>query len=127
MDAESIARALDKPRRSGKSWLACCPAHPDKNPSLAITVTERGKVLVKCFAGCDQQAVIEALRARGLWPDTTPQQKHIAAQRERRREVDHHRLILRIAKADMRAGKPITPRIASEIKQSIRVLRDGGQ
>ncbi|MGQ9688326.1 MAG: hypothetical protein ACUVXF_06000, partial [Desulfobaccales bacterium] len=29
---------------------------------------EKGKLLVKCFGGCHQERVIEALRAKGLWP-----------------------------------------------------------
>src|SRR6266851_2738687 len=46
--------------------LTHCPAHDDRNPSLSVTEPE-GKVLLKCFAGCTQDAVIEELRSRGLW------------------------------------------------------------
>jgi hypothetical protein len=46
--------------------MACCPAHDDRNPSLSIREAD-GKVLVRCHAGCPQQAVIDALKARGLW------------------------------------------------------------
>lgn len=42
-----------------------CPAHDDLSPSLCVTAGE--KLLVHCFAGCTQAAVIEALQARGLW------------------------------------------------------------
>ena len=65
--AEAIAEAL-KGRRSGKGWMARCPAHPDTTPSLSINETPTRKVLVKCFAGCSQAEVIAALRRRGLWP-----------------------------------------------------------
>jgi hypothetical protein len=62
-----IARGLNG-RRSGRGWMARCPVHKDETPSL--TITERcGKVLVHCHAGCTQHDVIEALRARGLWPE----------------------------------------------------------
>jgi hypothetical protein len=63
--AESLARELGG-RRSGPGWMARCPAHDDNKPSLSISV-RNGKVLVHCFAGCGQQNVIDALRARGLW------------------------------------------------------------
>jgi putative DNA primase/helicase len=43
-----------------------CPAHDDKNPSLAVRDT-RDRVLVKCFASCSQESVVDALRGRGLW------------------------------------------------------------
>ncbi len=64
--AEAIAEALNG-RRSGKGWMARCPAHPDITPSLSINETPTGKVLVKCFGGCSQAEVIAALRHRGLW------------------------------------------------------------
>ncbi len=66
MNAESIAHALGG-RKSGAGWMARCPAHEDHSPSLSIRETD-GKLLVHCHASCAQQAVIEALRARGLWP-----------------------------------------------------------
>lgn len=48
-----------------------CPRHHDEHPSL--DAEERGgKVLIICRAGCRQDEVIEALRARGLWPGTAP-------------------------------------------------------
>ena len=77
INAESIAHSLDKPRPNGKGFMACCPAHDDKNPSLSISETENGKILVKCFAGCSQEAVISELKSRALWPASnfTPQQK----------------------------------------------------
>ncbi len=44
-----------------------CPSHDDETPSLSITERD-GHVLVKCHAGCSQAAVLDVLRARGLWP-----------------------------------------------------------
>jgi putative DNA primase/helicase len=64
MNAKAIAEALGG-RRAGGTWMARCPAHDDRKPSLAIT--DDGKVLVRCDAGCNQQHVITALRARGVW------------------------------------------------------------
>jgi putative DNA primase/helicase len=66
MTAESIARALGG-QKVGKGWLARCPAHPDRRPSLFIRDGNGGKVLVWCHAGCDQHQVIAALKARGTW------------------------------------------------------------
>jgi putative DNA primase/helicase len=66
MIGEELARALGG-RRVGGCWMARCPSHADNIPSLSITVASDGKVLVKCHAGCRQQAVIAALRSRGLW------------------------------------------------------------
>jgi hypothetical protein len=49
--------------------MARCPAHADDKPSLAIKEAGDGRVLVYCHAGCSQDAVIDALRDRGMWPD----------------------------------------------------------
>jgi putative DNA primase/helicase len=66
MTAEALAKALGG-RKAGAVWMARCPAHDDRAPSLAIADATNGKVLVRCHAGCDQRDVIAALRARGAW------------------------------------------------------------
>ena len=69
MTAEIIARALGG-HRAGATWMARCPVHDDRSPSLSISASKNGKVLVRCHAGCDQRDLIAALHERGLWPAT---------------------------------------------------------
>jgi hypothetical protein len=64
--AESIAEALGG-RKVGTGWMARCPAHGDRKPSLSIAEGQGGTVLVHCHAGCDQRDVIAGLHASGLW------------------------------------------------------------
>jgi putative DNA primase/helicase len=66
MIAEAIAKALGG-QRVGVAWMARCPAHDDREPSLSIRDSDDGKVLVRCHAGCNQVRVVEELRSRGLW------------------------------------------------------------
>jgi DNA primase len=66
MTAETIAKALGG-HRAGATWMARCPVHDDRSPSLAISAGKDGKVLVRCHAGCDQRELIAALQKRGLW------------------------------------------------------------
>lgn len=61
-----IVKALGG-RRSGAGWIARCPAHQDRNPSLSICAGRNGQPLVHCHAGCTQGDVIAALRDRGVW------------------------------------------------------------
>ena len=49
------------PKRNGKGWQARCPAHEDKSPSLSVTASDDGKVLLYCHAGCDAASVCGAL------------------------------------------------------------------
>ncbi|MDA2926322.1 toprim domain-containing protein [Acidobacteria bacterium AH-259-G07] len=67
MSVESILSGLKKVRRTGKGWLACCPVHDDREPSLSISQGADGTTLVHCHAGCSQEAVINELKAMGLW------------------------------------------------------------
>lgn len=57
-----ILSRFDKVRPAGKNqWLAPCPAHQDKSPSLSIKETEQGNTLVHCFAGCTPRDVVGAI------------------------------------------------------------------
>lgn len=65
---QALARVLTVLGRvtpEGSGYLAHCPAHDDKNPSLSIA-EDGDRVLVHCHAGCSQEAVLEALEARGI-------------------------------------------------------------
>jgi putative DNA primase/helicase len=66
MSAAEIAHALGG-RKAGGGWVARCPAHDDRKPSLSISDSDDGKVLVRCHAGCQQEQVLAAIRSRGLW------------------------------------------------------------
>jgi putative DNA primase/helicase len=50
-----------RPRPTTKGYQARCPAHDDRVASLSVSEGRDGKVLVKCFAGCEVAAVLEAL------------------------------------------------------------------
>lgn len=65
MSGEELARSL-KARRIGNRWMARCPAHDDRTPSLSIK-EHNGRIWLHCFAGCAYADVVAALRSRGLW------------------------------------------------------------
>ena len=58
-------------KRASRGFIALCPAHEDKNPSLSITEGEDGRILLKCHAGCSAEAVAGALglTVKDLFPD----------------------------------------------------------
>jgi hypothetical protein len=58
---ERMLGMLTKVKGRNGSWTACCPAHNDKAPSLAIRETPDGRVLIHCFAGCETLTVVQAL------------------------------------------------------------------
>jgi len=60
MNAEAVLAQLKGVRCSGDGWIARCPAHDDRNPSLSICERNR-KILLYCHAGCAVEAVCDAM------------------------------------------------------------------
>lgn len=58
---ERMLGSLQKVKGRNGSWTACCPAHNDKGPSLAIRETPDGRILLHCFAGCETSNIVASL------------------------------------------------------------------
>lgn len=59
---DKVLQRIESVKKTGPDkWLAKCPAHDDKRPSLSIREAEDGKVLLKCWAGCGAGEVVAAL------------------------------------------------------------------
>jgi putative DNA primase/helicase len=66
MNARDIAKALDaKAHREGHDWRCICPVHGGR--SLTLSDGDYGKLLVKCWAGCDSRDILAQLRQCGLF------------------------------------------------------------
>lgn len=66
--AEQVAAHLDRARRvRDGQWMACCPAHDDRSPSLQIT-DGHSRLLLHCFSGCTFEEVRDVLQSRGILP-----------------------------------------------------------
>ena len=91
ISAAEIAAGLPRGRKSGSGYVACCPAHDDRSPSLSLRDGDGGTVLVHCHSGCSQVSVIAALRDLGLWPEQPRRwlsDAEFAAQRRAAREQE---------------------------------------
>lgn len=64
---DEVAKSLGDAKRFGANWRCRCPSHDDQHASLTVAQNAEGKLLINCKAGCSQGAVIEALKAKGLW------------------------------------------------------------
>ena len=71
---------LDKSKRTGDKLTARCPAHDDKNPSLSVKIGDDDCVILKCFAGCPTEDVVEALgwKMRDLFASDDAWRSHAA-------------------------------------------------
>ena len=111
---ELLLSRLERVRanRNG-TWVARCPAHDDRSPSLSIATGDDGKVLLHCFAGCGAADVVESvgLELSNLFPETHDWKG------QRRSRVDYKALVtllqheitvLIIAAQKVRAGEALT-------------------
>jgi hypothetical protein len=68
---DQLLSQLEHVKKTGQGkWLARCPAHADKSPSLAIKEVD-DRLLLHCFAGCSVTEVLQAvgLDMADLFPD----------------------------------------------------------
>jgi len=77
MNAAELVLRLEAVRRGSAGYVARCPAHNDKNPSLSVRDGEQG-VLVKCWSGCDLREITAAvgLRIADLFYDPKARSAH---------------------------------------------------
>jgi hypothetical protein len=70
VNAADLATSLNaRPTGAGR-WMARCPAHSDRAPSLSITAGDDARVLLFCFAGCKLPEILTSigLHIRDLFP-----------------------------------------------------------
>ena len=75
MSAAAILDRLERVKQTAPGrWLARCPAHEDRSPSLSIRELEDGRVLVYDFGGCSVDDVLAAvgLEMQTLFPERLP-------------------------------------------------------
>ena len=61
MTLDEFLSLLDNAKKSGRGFVAKCPAHEDRTASLSVTAKE-GRILLKCHAGCEAKSVVATLR-----------------------------------------------------------------
>ncbi|NCA71677.1 MAG: DNA primase [Sphingobacteriia bacterium] len=135
---EPLLERLEKVRQVGTDrWMARCPAHDDKSPSLSVRA-DGDKVLVHCFAGCSSDDVLTAvgLTWKDLYRDDpweAARHRPNEAARSYAREtfarmdpLDIERQILRIAEADRAAGKPTSLEDRARIEVARERVAAGG-
>lgn len=134
MSVDNLLNKLNKVKRTANNtWLACCPAHDDRSPSLSITDNGDGKIMLKCFAGCE---TIDVLGAIGLdWEDVMPPkqplekiqtmqpQKHKLYATDALRVLKIESQIIVMAAFDIQKGRAINEAEMSRIKLAMERIK----
>lgn len=116
MTPEQFVSSLHNVKKRGANqWLCSCPAHADDDPSLAVTTTTNGKILLKCFAGCSALEVVDAmgLKLEDLFPDAYEEnpmafaKREMAAREKKKDKVSYARTFLAILTAKLRDGEVV--------------------
>lgn len=117
---ELMLSRLQKVKGRNGSWTACCPAHNDKGPSLAIREADDGRVLIHCFAGCETLSVVQALgmdmtdlfptdnKRRDYPIEGKPKLKPAFYASDLIRILAFEALVVSICASDMRKGKALS-------------------
>lgn len=130
MSAETLLARLEKVRRTGSGrWIACCPSHADKSPSLSIRETPEGKVLLHCFSGC---SVGEIVGAAGVdLADLFPPGEHHGKPETRAfpatdalRCIGFEALVVAAAASAMIAGEPLAAVDRERLLQASARIQD---
>ena len=117
MQVEDFLSLLDGVRQvDNDRWIARCPHHNDRSPSLAIARGEHVPILVHCFAGCDVDQIAGAvgLELADLMPERQPDEDAFKTRlkvpfspTQALRCLDTEATFLFVVAADLVAGKPI--------------------
>lgn len=120
MSAQDLIDRLEfcRPAGNGK-WIARCPSHPDKSPSLSVMEKSDGRVLIHCHAGCGAIEVLEAvgLSYDALFPETLDNYpgRRIKAPRE---TIDS--LVIEIAEHERRNGKRLNKNEVERYREALK-------
>ncbi len=109
MNVERLLARLSKVKSLGAGrYKACCPAHEDSEPSLAIRVVDDGRILIHCFAGCPPGDVLAAigLSLADLYP--TPLGQALVPLWRDPAYLSLERTVLAVAEADHRRGQRLS-------------------
>ena len=105
-----ILSLLDGVRENGgDNYMSRCPAHEDRSPSLSIKICGDGRILLHCFAGCEVEAILDAidLKFSDVMPERIGSDHSYRSVRRRppARDaliaMDHAALVVAIIGADM--------------------------
>ena len=124
----ALIDALDAVRQTGPNrWIAKCPAHDDRSPSLAVSECDDGRVLVHCFAGCEPEDVLKAigLTFSDVMPERVGEQHFYRPVRQRipprdaLAMLDHESLVVAIIGADILEHKEMDEQTLSRLTKAV--------
>ncbi len=135
MEVDNLISRLEGVRSTGQNrWIARCPAHDDKSPSLAIREVD-DRVLIHCFAGCSPQEIVSVvgLDLSDLFPESREPHKPLSRPfpaSDILRCISFESLFLKICALDLKNGEQLSDkdydRLGVSHNRIVAACRAGG-
>ena len=133
MSASALIERLHGVRNTGHGrWLARCPAHADRSPSLSVRELDDGRVLLHDFGGCDVESILGAvgLQFADLFPPrasalsfTRPTASRIPAT-DALQAIDHEAHVVAVIGADMLETREMDDPTWGRLAQAVHRIGD---
>jgi hypothetical protein len=122
MNIEAILARLQCVERRSAGWIARCPAHKDRNPSLSVREQD-GKILLHCFTGCAPESVCDALEINMSQLFNNPRETDRKREPQIVRDTERQLTGLRSRLTKRERGLPVTVVLASETNLDAAIAR----
>lgn len=138
MNVDDLLNRLEGVRKThADHWIAKCPAHKDKSPSLSINVGAGGRILLYDFGGCSVHVVLAAvgLTVGDLFEQRmrprTREERRLAQEAFRRhgweaalRVIDRASLRVQVAAGMLLDGDSFTAADRAALQDACRLIED---
>ena len=128
-----ILDLLTKVRSKGSDrWVACCPAHLDKSPSVSVRYVD-DRILLHCFAGCSVDEIVASmgLTLADLMPERQGNYQHSKIRRIPATDIlefmAFEGLIIAIAGDDFIKNGSLTEKDFERMKLAVVRMQDAVQ
>lgn len=127
MILDTLLNRLDRVKSTGPDqWIARCPRHDDRSPSLSVKACGDGRTLVHCFAGCLVEDICSALglTTADLMPERSLDHRKRRVRsampsREALISLDHEALVVALIAKDAHEQKHVNGEMLARLEQAV--------
>lgn len=129
---DNVLSRLQKVRGRNGNWVACCPAHKDRSPSMTIRETPDGKILMHCFAGCSISEIAKAIgiNLSDLFPPRDDTVHYAKPVRQRfiasdlLKVIGFEATLVSVCAVDVAAGKKLSEQDRERLRTAARRIHE---
>ena len=129
-DIDLLLSRLDGVKSCGHDkWVALCPAHADKTPSLSIRQLEDSRILINCWSGgCGAIDILNSidLNFQHLMPDDAISYRGIKG-RDKAERMAIAESILEMLPLWQKKGEKFTDAQKAEVREAFLLVNGGGK